>query len=227
MSSNKLRGIKKVSERILQDGRAIILTEKEIQEQIDAGTFNWSQIPEGTIKVNTDVGEMSIHVKLAGESTWSPTNIHNSDAIEIKRDASIIMESYTIENADKGDGTFSYFLNWMLQEGGQDPVSRNGQLSAGGGQVFSLVKGDYLVNKNKIEVIINNEKIYSQEGGGILELTPESFELIEAVPTGTNIVVKYIQEYNIDGIGSSPNIFYGADEPLQASTGDLWFKKID
>lgn len=44
------RGVKKVSERILQEGRGFIYTEEE------AGKLNWADIPVGSVMINTNTG---------------------------------------------------------------------------------------------------------------------------------------------------------------------------
>ena len=222
MGTNKLKGVKKVSERILQGGRAMIITEEE------ASKLNWSKIPYGTFMIN-DSGALFYKIKeFEGNETtsWVPTNIHNSDAIQISKNAKIVKESYTITNANIGNGRFRYELDWTKGEG-HDTEEVEGFLNPDtGGQIFILQKGDYLVDKNKIEVIIDN-KIYCQESGGIKELTPERFELLSPVTEGTKVLVKYIQDYSlgeITGIGAA--IFYSETEPEAAGVGDIWFQPV-
>ena len=55
--TSEARGVRKLSERNLQNKRALILTEE------DARKLDWSEIPVGTIKVNQYTGMMSIKLQ--------------------------------------------------------------------------------------------------------------------------------------------------------------------
>ena len=68
--NNRPRGIRKLSELNIQDGRTVIFTEE------DAEKLNWSDIPVGSLKVHKETGMIS--VKLEGESYWVPAGIKNT-----------------------------------------------------------------------------------------------------------------------------------------------------
>ena len=51
------RGIKKVNERILTDGRAIIVTEK------DSSKYDWSEIPNGSKFIDINTGAERVKLK--------------------------------------------------------------------------------------------------------------------------------------------------------------------
>lgn len=56
-------GVKKVSEKIFQIGRSLLITE------MDDSKINFDEIPDGTLRVNPETGELQI--KLANTSSWS------------------------------------------------------------------------------------------------------------------------------------------------------------
>ena len=93
------RGIKKVSENILSDGRAIIVTEK------DKDNYVWADIPNGSLFIDTTTGIMQ--VKIEGESDWVPAGLKNDGTLCIAKDTKLVTEIYTIVNPDEGDGHFS------------------------------------------------------------------------------------------------------------------------
>ena len=92
------RGIKKVSENILSDGRAIIVTEK------DKDNYVWADIPNGSLFIDTTTGIMQ--VKIEGESDWVPAGLKNDGTLCIAKDTKLVTEIYTIINPDEGNGNF-------------------------------------------------------------------------------------------------------------------------
>ena len=67
------RGVRKINEQTIQEGRALVIT--------DDAPYSWSDIPNGSLKVDTETG--IIYVKLRGESDWVPSNIRT----DIPRDS--------------------------------------------------------------------------------------------------------------------------------------------
>ena len=67
------RGVRKVSENIIQDGRALIITEE------DASQLDWGSIPAGSLKINKKNGLMS--VKIEGETDWLPAGLKNDGTL--------------------------------------------------------------------------------------------------------------------------------------------------
>ena len=82
MATAAPRGIRKVSELITQKGRTLIFTEDEAESLL------WSDIPDGSLKINPITGLMS--VKLEGESGWVPAGIKNDGTISIAKDTRLI-----------------------------------------------------------------------------------------------------------------------------------------
>ena len=80
--STTTRGVRKVSENILSDGRAIIVTEK------DKDKYKWADIPVGSKFIDSKTGIE--WVKLEGESDWVPAHVKNDGTLCIAKDARII-----------------------------------------------------------------------------------------------------------------------------------------
>ena len=69
MSRRMPRGVRKVNENIIQDGRSLIINEENEKN------ISWENIPDGSIKINSSNGMM--YVKIKGESDWVPAGIKN------------------------------------------------------------------------------------------------------------------------------------------------------
>ncbi|MBD8524026.1 hypothetical protein [Lysinibacillus fusiformis] len=198
------RGVRKVSEKITEQGRTLIITETNNDK------LNWGLIPDGTLHVDPVTGAMS--VKLFGESTWVPVMIGGSGALEIAKDAILKYEVFTITNADNQDGTFSY-SNTKGEE-------RTGYIDpADGWMVFDLEEGTYVLNRNKLEIIVDDVMHRSVVSGGIREIDEERFAMVP-VKTGSEVTVKFIQ--NFDAGSLYPRLFISETEPIAKEYGDLW-----
>ena len=77
MATNRVipRGVRKINEHTVQEGRALIITE-ENEDQ-----YSWADIPNGSLKVSGTSG--LIMVKLAGQSNWVPSNVR----LDVARDS--------------------------------------------------------------------------------------------------------------------------------------------
>ena len=107
------RGIKKVSENILSDGRAIIVTEK------DKDNYVWADIPNGSLFIDTTTGIMQ--VKIEGESDWVPAGLKNDGTLCIAKDTKLVTEIYTIVNPDEGNGNFSFKIIFVSDSSVKPP----------------------------------------------------------------------------------------------------------
>lgn len=198
------RGIKKVSENILSDGRAIIVTEK------DKDNYVWADIPNGSLFIDTTTGIMQ--VKIEGESDWVPAGLKNDGTLCIAKDTKLVTEIYTIVNPDEGDGNFS------CKDG--DGNTRHFPLTNEGYHVFYLEKGSYQMQRNQISVIIDDCLYRSQSSGGLTELSETKIILNEKLVTGQEITITYS---NVVRIGNPyPRIFINNNEPDVAEVGDFW-----
>lgn len=198
------RGIKKVSENILSDGRAIIVTEK------DKDNYVWADIPNGSLFIDTTTGIMQ--VKIEGESDWVPAGLKNDGTLCIAKDTKLVTEIYTIVNPDEGDGHFS------CTDG--DDNTRHFPLTNEGYPVFYLEKGSYQMRRNQISVMIDDCLYRSQSSGGLTELSETKIILNEKLVTGQEITITYS---NVVRIGNPyPRIFINDNAPDNAEVGDFW-----
>ena len=129
-------------------------------------------------------------------------------------DTEVLCEVFTIVNANNGDGTFTY------NDGTDDIV---GNLVAGA-QVFILTKGTYIINKNRISVIIDDITHRSQISGGLEEIDETSFALDPAVTAGTEITVTY---YERIGFAAEYQVIISPEDPPESVGAVLHFKILD
>lgn len=197
------RGVKKVNENILSPGRAIIVTEKDVNQ------YKWSEIPVGSKFIDTKTGiEM---VKLEGESTWVPAGIKNDGTLCIAKDTRRTTEIYTIVNPNEGNGLFS-----CVNENGQ---TRHFQ-KTNQGFVFKIEKGSYQKDRNHLSVVIDDVLHRTASSGGIIEVNETTFILTDPLVAGQEITIVYD---DILRIGNPyPRIFINKKEPEKAEIGDLW-----
>jgi hypothetical protein len=198
------RGVKKLSEKVTAPGRTLIITE------VDRNKLEWADIPDGTLHVNPVTGALSVKVK--GEATWVPVAVGGGGVIEISRDAIIKYEVYTITSPNNGDGTFSYKNAKNQQRSGYiDP--------ADGWMIFDLEDGDYVTNRNKLDVIFDDDIINAQASGGVKEIDERRFKS-RPVPAGTKLTVRYFQNFTASSL--YPRMYVLDFEPPAKELGDLW-----
>ncbi len=197
------RGIKKVSENILSDGRAIIVTEK------DKDNYIWADIPNGSLFIDTTTGIMQ--VKIEGESDWVPAGLKNDGTLCIAKDTKLVTEIYTIVNPDEGDGNFS------CTDG--DGNTRHFPLTNEGYPVFYLEKGSYQMQRNQISVMIDDCLYRSVASGDLTELGETRVQLNEQLKAGQKVTITYS---NVVRIGNPyPRIFINDNAPDNAEVGDI------
>ena len=195
------KGVRSVNENIVQPGRAFIIT--------DMTDIAWDQIPDGSLFINPVSGIMQ--VKLAGESTWTPAGIKNDGTLCIARDTSLHVETFTITSLDNGDGTFTYV--------NEDGEQRYKQFD-NNGYIFELEHGSYIPGRNHLTVVLDDVLERSVVSGGIEELDSIRFKLLEKIPVGTELTVKYINWVRIGN--PYPRVYEGYDDPEEAEIGDFF-----
>lgn len=198
------RGIKKVSENILSNGRAIIVTEK------DKDNYVWADIPNGSLFIDTTTGIMQ--VKIEGESDWVPAGLKNDGTLCIAKDTKLVTEIYTIVNPDEGNGNFSCK--------DRDGNTRHLPLTNEGYPVFYLEKGSYQMQRNQISVVIDDCLYRSVASGDLTELGETRIQLNEQLKAGQKVTITYS---NVVRIGNPyPRIFINDNAPDNAEVGDFW-----
>lgn len=216
------RGVRKISEQTVQEGRALIITEENESQYL------WDDIPNGSLKVNGSTG--LIMVKLKGQSNWVPSNVRldvtrdvdgnildingnkvtdpayielveraisqGGHTLSIAKDAIIVRENFTIKDANIDGGMFSY----EDETGARYFGDRNSR-----GFWFELKKGHYAPGRNMLDVIIDDCLYRSAASGGVIEVSERKFILPEELVTGMEITVKY---YQLNRIGNPyPRIY--------------------
>lgn len=225
------RGVRKVNEQIVQEGRALIITNE------NEANYSWEDIPYGSIKVDSQKGLMFL--KLEGESDWIPSHIirdnaydsegnlidnsNNGYTVSIAKDSIVCTENYTITSINQGTKTFKY-------------RNENDQIYTGTisdkGFHFELHKGHYACGRNLLEVIIDDCLYRSASSGGVIEQSETKFILTETPVVGMELTIKYIRLIRIGN--PYPRIFLrrgeydavtGIDsngQPEDAEVGDMW-----
>jgi hypothetical protein len=198
------RGVRKASELITQQGRSVIITEE------DDSKLDWSQIPDGTIKVNPTTGLMS--VKLKGQSAWVPAGIKNDGTLCIAKDSMIKYELFTIKTTSNGDGTFTY-INKSGEQRTQ-PITQEGYF------VFELEEGSYMKRRNHLDITIDDVLHRNVQTGGVVEIDEHLFAIVEKLEEGMEITAKYIQVLRIGN--PYPRMFIDEKQPSKSEIGDFW-----
>lgn len=198
------RGIKKVSENILAEGRAIIVTEK------DKNKYRWEEIPNGSKFIDTVTGIEQ--VKLEGQTDWVPSGVKNDGTLCIAKDSMIISEVFTIISLDDGTGKFVY-----TNSNGEQ---RHMQKTNEGHCVFELEEGSYMKLRNHLEIVIDDILHRDAASGGVIELSEKRFAVTDKLEVGHEITARYIRIFRIGN--PYPRIFYNNETPEAAEIGDIW-----
>lgn len=127
-------------------------------------------------------------------------------------DTSIKREVFTIVNSDNLDNTFTYIDG--------DSVEHVGMLLENGEQVFTLIKGFYQLNLERIEVTINDTLNRTSTSGGLMEISPTEFALTSPEQNGAEITVKYYEKIGLAGVSI---IHYGNVVPDGYA---MWYKVV-
>lgn len=203
------RGVRKVSENILSDGRAIIVTEK------DKNKYKWSDIPVGSKFIDSKTGIE--WVKLEGESDWVPAHAKNDGTLCIAKDTIIMSETFIIVNpkAD-ANGMFEY----VNAEGEHRHMPITTMSDGSTGYIFELEKGTYEMWRNHLSIVVDDVLHRDERSGGVEELTPSRFVLGEKLEAGHKITANY---YRVIRIGNPyPRFFVNDQVPEDAEYGDYW-----
>lgn len=217
-------GVRKISEKVIQDGRALVITDEDLNK------YSWSDLPDGTIKVNPNTGLMD--VKLKGQTSWVPAGIKNDGTICIAKDSMIIQEDFVIEKVPAyangrygttSSETFTYSMPTIDTQSNPSttPNSFTGKVTADGkGLIFRLTQGTYMNLRNHLEVIIDDVLYRSFRTGGVDERNEQEFIIYDQLEAGQKITAKYIR---IIRIGNPyPRVFMNTNTPDSSEAGDMW-----
>ena len=205
------RGVRKVSENIIQDGRALIITEE------DASQLDWGDIPAGSLKINKKNGLMS--VKIEGETDWLPAGLKNDGTLCIIKDSMIIYEVFTVTSVPSigADGKYTSLEFTYTNSEGQTrhmPITKQNEF------IFELEKASYIKNRNHISVTIDDVLERTPASGGLREVTEKRFAISDALEVGHEITAKYIRIFRIGN--PYPRVFMSDELPEASEIGDMW-----
>lgn len=205
------RGVRKVSENIIQDGRALVITEE------DASKLKWENIPDGTIKVNKQNGIMM--VKLEGETDWLPAGLKNDGTLCIIKDSMIVHEVFTVTSVPNIGSDGKYVSNEFSYTN-SDGQTRHMPITEHNEFVFELEKASYIRHRNHISATIDDVLERNPASGGLRELTETRFAISDALEVGHEITAKYIRIFRIGN--PYPRVFMSTETPEASEIGDLW-----
>lgn len=214
------RGVRSVSERILKDGRALIVTDENFKD------YDFNALPDGSIHVDTKTGIIS--VKLEGETSWSPATltVTNKEKITnptliIARDTQFNEEVFKITKIDLENKRFTYVIvDENKPEKEWEQRQENEVLDNGNKWVFTLENGTYLQGRNHLEISIDGVLTRTVANNGIEELSEKRFILIDTLEVGQTVIARYVKWTRIGN--PYPRWFLNNEEPDMPSFGDFW-----
>lgn len=124
-------------------------------------------------------------------------------------------EVFTIVTTNNGNGTFTYK--------DENNVEYFGNVTEEGYQTFTLRKGDYVTNANRVEAFVNDVLHRSVASGGLAEIDPVTVALTSPEGVGSEITIKYFGRIGLSG---EHNIMIGEDMPPISESPTLWMKVI-
>lgn len=197
-------GIRKLNEYSIDKDTAIIITDTE------KDNYYWSDIPDGSLLVNTKTGSLSI--KLIGESDWVPMGIRKDGTDKLVKDAVINVEYYVITKIEKEKNQFNYVDSYG--------ITRTGKLTNGKVQ-FKVGSGLYLPGTNQLEILINDVIRCSASDNSLQELNMKYFQIDEDnIRVDSSVTVRYI---NYERLSELYPLIYTQDEaPWFFEDKDIW-----
>ena len=158
---------------------------------------------------------LNLATKAENELKADKANVYTKDDIDLRfkgGDTIIRREVFIIVNSDNGDGTFTYK--------DVNNVEYIGMLGLNGEQIFTLQKGTYTINEERIEITINDTLQRSATSGGLEEIDETHVALTIPEADNTEITIKYFERIAIIGLGLI-NI-----SPYKPKVNSVWFKVV-
>lgn len=209
---NATHGIRKISERVLAPGRAIIVTEK------DKDKYTWGDIPNGSLFIDSQTGIMA--VKLEGQSDWVPAGLRNDGTINIAKDNIAKVESFTIiqESVTTNPDEFIYSNSEGERRIGVKEWNESKTVLKG--YIFQLEHGTYIMGRNHLKVTIDDVLHRSVATGGVEEISESRFRMTEKLEDKMEITVEYNSAFRMGA--PYPRFFMNKAVPEASETGDFW-----
>lgn len=204
------RGVRSISEKIIQPGRALVITDKT------ESNYDWADIPDGSIFVNSVTGTLS--VKIEGHSNWAPLPEllkNGENSLIIARDGKIVTEVYNVISIGETEvqiedrkGEFRYMKIMTDDVTGQKMY------------VLELMDGSYLPRRNQISLKINDVLERTAISGGLVELTNRKVGILDTLKAGDELTVTYYMRIMIGN--PYPRIYMSKYLPDNPEEGDFW-----
>lgn len=191
-----IKGSKKVSSRLISNGRASF-----VYENTD---YKFDMIPYGSLLINNETG--NIKIKLEGKKDWVPIEeALNKPSNIILQGQRAIQEVFLVLNIDKNNDTITY-VNHHGERRHKFLYDDNNITYA----VFELDKASYELNKNLISASINNVIECNKPNKKLQELDGRRIGIdLDILNLGCWIIITY---YDINKINTSGyNIFLTKD----------------
>lgn len=191
-----VKGSKKVSSRLISDGRASF-----VYENTD---YKFDMIPYGSLLINNETG--NIKIKLEGKKDWVPIEeALNKPSNIILQGQRAIQEVFLVLNIDKNNDTITY-INYRGERRHKFLYDDNNITYA----VFELDKASYELNKNLISASINNVIECNKPNKKLQELDGRRIGIdLDILSLGCWVTITY---YDINKINTSGyNIFLTKD----------------
>lgn len=191
-----IKGSKKVSSRLISNGRASF-----VYENTD---YKFDMIPYGSLLINNETG--NIKIKLEGKKDWVPIEeALNKPSNIILQGQRAIQEVFLVLNIDKNNDTITY-VNHRGERRHKFLYDDNNITYA----VFELDKASYELNKNLISASINNVIECNKPNKKLQELDGRRIGIdLDILNLGCWVIITY---YDINKINTSGyNIFLTKD----------------
>jgi len=174
-----IRGVKKVNETIIENGRSLVINE-------DERSLDMKRIPDGSLRSDPQTGQL--YSKLGGNDFFTPLALRMDGSVMPPAEITRYEETYTIKQNDVTTRRFWYEFEGETYEG---EITNQGY-------EFHLKKGFYRRGRGYIHAIINGVKYVDAEAsGGLIEADADYFiiksdlMLGQFLEVGTTISVKY------------------------------------
>ena len=168
--------------------------------------------PIGQDKIRQDAGWLTEHmVSGTQHDNRYFTKTELSPYLSADTGTVIKREVYTIVNPNIDGLTFQYKDN--------SDVLYTGTLTPEGYQVFTLTKGTYSLNQNRISVMINDMLHRSVASGGLIEISPTSVALTSPETATVEVTIEY---FEILAIPNEKSVYFSTVAPLEYKM--IWYK---
>ena len=211
------RGVRQVSEHIVQEGRALVITDNQVATWPQTQQDKFQLLPDGSLYINPDTGVMKI--KLRDETDWVPAGVDNKTLV-ISRDTALEEMLITIVDNDLGNGTFKYSVLYGNNTTAQNRTKEKPDSTT---YVFEFENGLCFPGRHHVFVThmrSNTTTELSISTGTIEEVDGTRFKIKRALNNGDKLLVRYIKWFKIGN--PYPRFFIQPDTPTAAQNGDFW-----